>query len=117
MAWLIIRTMLALAIVLLLAWTVLRALRRRMRSHSARDLEVIGRLMLTPKRQIDLVRIGRTIWALGYHENGMTVIGTVPPEELSPAVESPENSPGFREFMADVQSAWQARRQGSRHDD
>ena len=117
MVWLMLRTMVALAIVLVLAWIVLRGMKRRMRSTTARDIELVGHLALAPKRHIHLVRIGKTIWALGYHEQGMTVIGTVPPEELNQESDAPINSLTFRDLMADVQLAWQTRRQRSTKDE
>lgn len=118
MFWMLVRTMLALALVLALGWAVLRGMQRRGKTQAPHNLERLGSLTLTPKRQIQLVRIGRQVWALGYHEQGMTVIGTVPPEDLATPASPVNPSPGVSfPDLFNVISSWRRTRQpGADHD-
>lgn len=82
--WWLARTVVLLALVLGIAWWMLRnAVRTRgAKLSSARRMRVMDRLELEPRRTLHLVKVGESVLLVGTTEQGMSVLKEIPASEV-----------------------------------
>jgi flagellar biosynthetic protein FliO len=106
----LVRTSVALLIVCVAAWWLVRyAARRGMLGASTRGrhMTVLERVSLDPRRALHLVRVGDRVLVLGASEEGLRTLAELPASELAldeptkPADAAPKRS--FKDALADAE--------------
>ncbi|MGD0440436.1 MAG: flagellar biosynthetic protein FliO [Acidimicrobiales bacterium] len=109
------RTLVALAVVLLVVWGLSRLARRSQGSGFAKRvgappgarLEVLGRKPLSRTTSVAIVRVGGRNLVVGVTPQSVTLISEIPASELEPAGEMPADTPWKAESMK-TPMAWDA---------
>jgi flagellar biogenesis protein FliO len=92
MEWIVVKTFLSLAAVLALMVAVVFVMKKYVHGGQARsrnivDMNVIGTMMLQPKRSVSLLKVMNKVLIIGVTEDGMETLGEISDEKCLQQIE------------------------------